>query len=84
MIGIFADRQPRWGEYLRNIQSRIQRQPPALLPSGRLVRMVGLVLEAEGFDASIGTRCRVAAAHQRGIYAEVVGFQAGRLQLMAA
>ena len=84
MIGIFADRQPRWGEYLRNIQSRIQRQPPALLPSGRLVRMVGLVLEAEGFDASIGTRCRVAAAHQRGIDAEVVGFQAGRLQLMAA
>lgn len=84
MTGIFADRQRHWGEYLQSIQSRMQRQPPALLPSGRLVRMVGLVLEAEGFDASIGTRCRVAAAHQRGIDAEVVGFQAGRLQLMAA
>ena len=80
----FADRQGAWGDYLRDMHMRLPQQPLSLLPSGRLVRMVGLVLEAEGFDASIGTRCRVDAAQQRGIDAEVVGFQDGRLQLMAA
>lgn len=80
----FSDRQSAWSESLRIWAQRLPESLPPLLPGGRLVRMVGLVLEAEGFDASIGTRCRVDVANQRGIDAEVVGFQGGRLQLMAA
>lgn len=44
----FADRQGAWGDYLRDMHMRLPQQPLSLLPSGRLVRMVGLVLEAEG------------------------------------
>ncbi|WP_215843219.1 flagellar protein export ATPase FliI [Acidithiobacillus montserratensis] len=80
----FADRQKLWGNNLDTYAQRLPQAFPDLLPSGRLVRMVGLVLEAEGFDASVGTRCRVEAAYQRGIDAEVVGFQNEKLQLMAA
>jgi flagellum-specific ATP synthase len=49
-----------------------------------LLRILGLVLEAEGFSAGVGTRCQVKTAHGRFVDAEVVGFQDGRLQLMAA
>lgn len=84
MTPAFADRQAAWAAYLQNLQGRLPRQFPPLLASGRLVRMIGLVLEAEGFDASVGTRCRVEGSHHRGIDAEVVGFHGDRLQLMAA
>ena len=80
----FAQRQALWAAHLQTLHGRLPRQFPPLLASGRLVRMIGLVLEAEGFDASVGTRCRVEGSHHRGIDAEVVGFHGDRLQLMAA
>ncbi|AIA55124.1 flagellar protein export ATPase FliI [Acidithiobacillus caldus] len=84
MTHTLPERQASWAEFLGQWHDRLPRTLPPPLPSGRLVRMVGLVLEAEGMEASVGSRCRVIAANQRGIDAEVVGFHGERLQLMAA
>ena len=55
--------------------------------AGRLVRMVGLTLEAVGLDVKTGDRCLVERKHQAqseavGIEAEVVGFDGHRIFLM--
>ena len=49
---------------------------------GRLVRMVGLTLEAVGIRAAIGTRCLVESPLGPSIEAEVVGFSDERVFLM--
>ncbi len=76
--------QDRWEAHLRQLRQRLPERPAPLLPSGRLLRIVGLVLEAEGLAVGIGTRCQVRAAQGRSVDAEVVGFRDDRLQLMAA
>ncbi len=48
--------------------------------SGRVVEVVGLLAEAEGFAAPVGSLCAVGAARKR---AEVIGFRGTRLLLMA-
>lgn len=48
---------------------------------GRLVRMVGMKLEAEGCNGAIGERCRV-LSDSAVVDAEIVGFAEGRLVLM--
>lgn len=53
-----------------------------VLVEGRLTRMVGLTLEAVGFQAPIGSRCEILGAGQRPIEAEVVGFSGETLYLM--
>lgn len=55
--------------------------------AGRLVRMVGLTLEAIGIDVKIGDRCLVerpneALGSEQSIEAEVVGFDGKRIFLM--
>jgi flagellum-specific ATP synthase len=50
---------------------------------GSLVRTVGLVMEARGIHVSIGERCFVEAESGRLLSAEVVGFDGGRVLLMA-
>lgn len=52
-----------------------------LAVSGRLTRMVGLTLEAEGFHASLGARCQIVQGRQKS-EAEVVGFHRDKLYLM--
>ncbi len=52
---------------------------------GRLLRMVGLTLEAEGLRAAVGSRCLVInddSYHPSQVEAEVMGFSAGKLFLM--
>jgi len=49
--------------------------------SGKLSRMVGLTLEAEGCVAAIGEKCKIQASHGY-IYAEVVGFSGNKTYLM--
>lgn len=62
--------------------------PPANLlkvePSvkGRLTRMVGLTMEAVGFNASIGCRALVSSPDGRQVETEVVGFAQDRIYLM--
>ncbi|KZZ10242.1 EscN/YscN/HrcN family type III secretion system ATPase [Oleibacter sp. HI0075] len=50
--------------------------------SGRLVRMVGLTLEAIGIDVRTGDRCRVERPGGGDVEAEVVGFDGQRIFLM--
>lgn len=50
--------------------------------SGRLVRMVGLTLEAVGLDVRTGDRCMVQRQKGNDIEAEVVGFDGQRIFLM--
>ncbi|OYV29176.1 MAG: flagellum-specific ATP synthase FliI [Thiomonas sp. 20-64-9] len=51
--------------------------------SGSLVRVRGLILEAQGLEVSLGERCRISTEHNRFIEAEVVGFNGEHVQLMA-
>jgi len=51
--------------------------------SGSLVRVRGLILEAQGLEVSLGERCRISTEHNRFIDAEVVGFNGDHVQLMA-
>lgn len=55
---------------------------PMAMVRGKLVRMVGLTLEAAGCQAAIGSRCHITAASGASVEAEVVGFGDERLFLM--
>ncbi|HEX4024335.1 MAG TPA: flagellar protein export ATPase FliI [Steroidobacteraceae bacterium] len=71
----------RWTRALAAYERRLARVPP-LPVAGRLTRMVGLTLEAEGCQAAIGDRCEIVSAGDTHIEAEVVGFSGERLFLM--
>ncbi len=70
---------------LEALQQRLRAAGPLpLVPSGSLVRVRGLILEAQGLDLSLGARCLIAADGQRRVSAEVVGFHGDNVQLMAS
>ncbi|PHS63203.1 MAG: flagellum-specific ATP synthase FliI [Thalassobium sp.] len=50
--------------------------------AGRLIRMVGLTLEAVGLNVRVGDRCMVERKQAEDIEAEVVGFDRERIFLM--
>ena len=56
-------------------------EPARLVREGRLARMVGMKLEAEGCDGAIGDRCRVISDNVV-VEGEIVGFAEGRLVIM--
>ena len=59
--------------------------PSQPLVEGRLLRMVGLTLEAEGLRAAIGSRCLVindGSYQPVQVEAEVMGFSNGKIYLM--
>lgn len=71
-------------EGLQALQRRLTVAGPLpLLPSGSLVRVRGLILEAQGVEVSLGERCRISSEHGRPVDAEVVGFNGDHVQLMA-
>ncbi len=76
-----ADRAEKWLSRLKPYVNRLA-EPPELIVEGRLSRMVGLTLEAEGCRASIGSLCQVETKTGKKIGAEVVGFAGGRVFLM--
>ncbi|MEM6545235.1 MAG: FliI/YscN family ATPase [Pseudomonadota bacterium] len=73
------DRQRRIASQLALLARGIE--PHRLLREGRLTRMVGLKLEAEGCDGAIGDRCRV-FSEDAVVEGEIVGFAEGRLVIM--
>lgn len=79
--GAAQTRQQRWR---RQLSLRAQRAQTAqmLTVEGRLRRVVGLTLEAEGCEAPLGARCLVDAADGNTLDTEVVGFADERLLLM--
>lgn len=66
---------------LQKYRSRVP-QVTELCAHGRLVRMVGLTLEAVGCRAPVGSKCLVSANSGPDITAEVVGFSDDKLLLM--
>ena len=59
--------------------------PAQPVVEGRLIRMVGLTLEAEGCKAPVGSRCLVISDTLQGesqIEAEVMGFAGSKIYLM--
>lgn len=56
--------------------------PPPLVAEGRLVRMVGMTLEAVGCEIPVGGRCRIVGRGHDPVLAEAVGFAADRTYLM--
>jgi flagellum-specific ATP synthase len=78
-----ADRTAQWHARLQECQERLDTDPSELLTvEGRLTRMVGLTLEAVGFQAPVGSRCEIIGAGGKPLEAEVVGFSGETLYLM--
>jgi len=69
----------RVAERLKNCQEFIY--PHRVSVAGRLVRVVGLTLEAVGVKAHVGSQCLVETAHGE-LIAEVVGFSREKTYLM--
>ncbi len=68
----------QWGGQCRERVS----QADSRVWRGRVTRVAGLVIEATGVDASVGTACLVEQSEHNRIEAEVVGFGAGCAFLM--
>jgi flagellum-specific ATP synthase len=78
-----AQRAQRWREQLARRAKRVA-GAHLLTVEGRLRRVVGLTLEAEGCEAALGARCLVDTADGVALDTEVVGFADERLLLMPA
>ncbi len=64
-------------------QNRLGNIKP-LQVEGKLVRMIGLTLEAVGINVPVGTRCKIITADDNEEKAEVVGFSGSSVYLMPA
>ena len=75
----------RLSQFVSQKLDQLQQQlPPAPVPTiaGRVVRMVGMTIEAIGTYAAIGSRCHIIQPNLPPIEAEVVGFHHDTLYLM--
>lgn len=65
--------------------ARLAGRRPVLAPParGRVAAFDGLLIEAEGLAAPVGSLCAVAASDGGTVQAEVIGFRDGRLMLMS-
>ena len=70
-----------WPEQFARRRQRVE-AAHTLTVEGRLRRVVGLTLEAEGCEAALGARCLVDTADGNQLDTEVVGFADERLLLM--
>ena len=77
-----ADRSEQWLARLQPYRQRLMDDPLELVVEGKLSRMVGLTLEAEGCRAAIGSLCQVITKSGKIMTAEVVGFGGAKLFLM--
>ena len=78
---VSADRAELWLARLRPYRQRLH-EPLEMVVEGKLSRMVGLTLEAEGCRAAIGSLCQVVTKSGKIIAAEVVGFSGAHIYLM--
>ena len=74
-----SERRALWQRLRPYLPAPSPHQPEA---EGRLVRSVGLTLEAVGLNLSVGRQCLVVARDGRRIEAEVVGFSGPSIYLM--
>jgi flagellum-specific ATP synthase len=73
---------PRVGSRLEAALRRVQ-DTPLVRNHGRVVQLIGLVIESEGPLAAVGEMCRIESSRQPGVtLAEVVGFRNNHVLLM--
>lgn len=72
-----------WAAFLNEIDQRAK-LPAPLAVYGSLTRLAGLVLEASGIRAPVGSQCLIDAGDGQTVLAEVVGFSGSRAFLMPA
>ncbi len=72
---------PHWRKFFDGCRTAAGMVTPFSV-SGRLVRVAGLVMEAEGLQLPVGNTCMVMTPGGQRVEAEVVGFAAERLFLM--
>ncbi len=53
-----ADRNKIWSQRIKKLIEKNQ-HAPELIVQGRLIRMIGLTLEAAGCRAAVGDRCNI-------------------------
>ncbi|GAP38227.1 flagellar protein export ATPase FliI [Piscinibacter sakaiensis] len=70
-----------WSQFLQSLE-RLGHEDLPLEAQGVLVRVAGLVLEAAGIRAPVGSVCEVRMPGQPPVLAEVVGFSGDRAYLM--
>jgi flagellum-specific ATP synthase len=80
---IDATASSRIAERLERYRARISGRDSGVCVHGSLVRTIGLVMEARGIHVAIGERCFVESESGRLVSAEAVGFDGGRVLLMA-
>ncbi len=73
----------KWDAFFASAQKRVQGSG-ALAVRGTLTRLAGLVLEAVGIRAPVGSQCWVRMPGQAPVLTEVVGFSGDRAFLMPA
>jgi flagellum-specific ATP synthase len=76
-----TDRPERWRRFLADLEAHAA-VPQPLVSEGMLARVTGLVLEAAGVRAPVGSVCEVRCVGQSPVMAEVVGFHGDRAYLM--
>jgi len=76
-----SERAARWRRYLADLEAHAA-VPRPLVSEGMLVRVTGLVLEAAGVRAPVGSVCEVSSSSGAPVSAEVVGFHRDRAYLM--
>ena len=75
------DRLQIWKQKIQGLIDK-NHEPVPMVVQGRLIRMVGLTLEAAGCRAAIGDYCRVQSDGDNYVDSEVVGFSGDNLFLM--
>ena len=76
-----ADRSEVWAGRIKDYSDKLI-EKHELVVEGKLSRMVGLILEAEGCRAPIGSLCQIESKAGQWMRAEVVGFSGGKIFLM--
>jgi flagellum-specific ATP synthase len=74
---------PQWEDFFQRAQGRVARSATPEV-RGTLTRLAGLVLEASGLRAPVGSQCIVTSRQREPVLAEVVGFANDRAFLMPA
>jgi len=70
-----------WQGFLTNCKETVSKCQP-INPCGKVIRVAGLVMEAEGLKLAIGSPCYIPLANGHRLDVEVAGFNNGRLFLM--
>ena len=76
----FSQRKQHWLDAINHFEQSLS--PYSYTVEGRLTRLVGLTIEAQGCQVNIGGRCLIVSPNDQKMEAEVVGFSGAKSYLM--